>query len=441
MIRTTPLIRTACIVAVLLRLVDLAAAWHSGTRWSFETAQLAAGAMWSAVQLATCAGLFELASRLTGGGRNALRVVAWISAAHLAGSMVSMVLRTLWFASAEHGTTAMTVYSDTMFALQCAAPFAWGIAAWHGAARAGDLRAIRRGHILAIAVPMVLVLAAVAYSFLPMLLADNDGVVAFERRLTIMQSCIAIATTSTMLALAVLVRPALETVPSPRLAAAGLRAIAGSLWLRIAATVAVALAMLQFVSKIGDEPGRAYQLAVLAQSGAELLLFGVLSLGAFAVGRAALDGTARRVFVLAGFSAGWCAGVMLYKTPYVFELTLGKATSDDLQLLDSLSIGEPIVAVATIAAIVFALRQIHALAGVAEAASSRGVAFVVAMLMSIAVASIGVEHYGAIGVIAFGGVLSVVATAFVARVLSRAARILVDEQPAIPTATVVSAPL
>jgi hypothetical protein len=43
-------------------------------------------------------------------------------------------------------------------------------------------------------------------------------------------------------------------------------------------------------------------------------------------------------------------------------------------------------------------------------------------------------------VLAFGGGLSLVATGLVARVMSRAARILADEQPALPTATIVSAP-
>ncbi|HEX4450404.1 MAG TPA: hypothetical protein VH143_06000 [Kofleriaceae bacterium] len=438
-IRTTPLFVTACIAAVALRLVDFVI--DSGASWlSFETAPLAAGAMWSGIQLATCAGLFELASRLTGGGHKAMRVVAWISAAQLVSSIVSMTLRTLWVASAAHGTTGLSVYSFAMFALQCAAPIAWGIAAWHGAARAGDARAIRRGHVLAIALPLILALAAVAYSLLPMLLASTDGVVAFERHLIMVQSCIGIATTCCVLALAVLVRPALEPVPSARLAAVGLRAIAGSLWLRIAATVIVALAMLQFVSTFGDTSSGPYQIAMLVQSSAELVLFGVLSLGAFAVARAALDGTPRRVFVLAGFGAGWCAGVMLFKIPYAYAFTLGKASSNELQMLDSLSIGEPIVAVATIAVVVFALRQLHALAGVAETVSLRGLAFVVAMLISIAVANIGIERYGAIGVLAFGGVMSLVATALVARVMSRAARILADEQPALPTATIVSAP-
>jgi hypothetical protein len=318
-------------------------------------------------------------------------------------------------------------------------PIAWGIAAWHGAARAGDPRAVRRGHVLAIGLPIVLALATAAYLMIPRLLDYGDGVASFQRHLVMLQSCVGIATTCSILALAVLVRPALEAVPSPRLAAAGFRAIAGALWLRIAATIAVALAMLQFVSTIGDTPGGSYQLAMLVQSGAELVLFGVLALGAFTVARAALEGASRRAFTLAGFGAGWCAGVMLFKIPYVYEFTVGKPSSDDLQMLDSLSIGEPIVAVATIAVIVFALRQLHALAALVDTASSRGLAFVVAMLMSIAVASIGIERYGAIGVLAFGGVLSLVATVLVARVLSRAARILADEQPAIPTATVVSA--
>jgi hypothetical protein len=438
-IRTTPLLLTACIAAVFLRLVDVVV--EPGSSWlSFEPAQLATGAMWSGIQLATCAGLFELASRLTGGGHKAVRVVAWISAAQLVSSVVSTALRTMWVASAGHGTTGLSVYSMAMFALQCAAPIAWGIAAWHGAARAGDARAIRRGHVLAIALPLVLALAAFAHSLLPMLLANTDGIVAFERQLMIVQSCIGIATTCCVLALAVLVRPALETVPSARLAAVGLRAIAGSLWLRTAATFVVAVTMLQFVSAFGEASNNTYQLAMLVQSGAELVLFGVLSLGAFAVACAALDGTPRRVFALAGFGAGWCAGVMLFKIPYVYAFTQGKALSNELQMLDSLSVGEPIVAVATIAVIVFALRQLHALAGVAETVSLRGLAFVVAMLISIAVANIGIEHYGAIGVLAFGGGLSLVATGLVARVMSRAARILADEQPALPTATIVSAP-
>ena len=432
MIRTTPLIRTACIVAIALRLVDLAFEWtRLGMAWSLT--QLATGALWTGIQLATCAGLFELASRLAGTARKAMRVVAWLAVAQLAGTLVSLVLRTLWIASVERSTAAMTVYGYATFVLQCAAPIAWGIAAWHGVG--GDRRARR----LAIALPIVLVVVTLSYAFVPLLLASEDGVLAYERHLMMIQSSIGIVASCSVLALAVLVRPALETQPSAGLAATGLRAIAGSLWLRIAATVAVATAMLQLVSTIGDTPGGGYQLAMLAQSGAELVLFGVLALGAFAIARAALDGTPRRVFVLAGFGAGWCAGVMLYKIPYVYEFTLGKTSGDELQMLDSLSIGEPIVAVATIAVIVFALRQIHALVGLADSVSSRGLAFVVAMLISIAVASIGVEHYGAIGVVAFGGVLSLVATAVVARMLSRAARILADEQPAIPTATVVSA--
>ncbi len=439
--RTTPLIRAACIAAVLVRFVDLLAEWTApGVTWSlFENAQLTIGAMSSGIQLAMCAGLFELASRLAGPGRKAVRVVAWISAAQLVGSMVSLVLRTLLFASPEHSTAALSVYGYVMFAVQCAVPIAWGIAAWHGAGRAGDGRAIRRGRVLPIALPMVLALAAGAYSVLPMLLADTEGVVAFERHLMMMQACIGIATTCSLLALAVLVRPALETVPSARLAAVGLRAIAGSLWLRIAATIVVAFAMLQFVSTFGDSSSGAYQIAMLAQSGVELVLFGVLALGAFAVARAALDGTPRRAFVLAGFGAGWCAGVMLFKIPYVYAFTQGNASSDELQMLDSLSIGEPIVAVATIAVIVFALRQLHALAVIAETVSLRGLAFVVAMLISIAVANLGIERYGAIGVLAFGGLLSLVATALVARVMSRAARVLADDQPALPTATIVSA--
>jgi hypothetical protein len=266
-------------------------------------------------------------------------------------------------------------------------------------------------------------------------------VLAFERHLMMVESGIGLASTCSILALAVLVRPALTAEPSARLAANGLRAIAGSLWLRVVATVAVAFAMLQFVSTIGDTPGGAYQIAMLVQSGAELVLFGLLALGAFAVARAALDGTPRRVLTLAGFGAGWCAGVMVFKLPYVYQFTQGKTSADDLQMLDTLTIGEPLVAVATVAVIVFALRQLHALAGLAETVSSRGLAFVVAMLTSIAVASIGIEHFGALGVLAFGCVVALAATAMVAQLCSRAARILADEQPAIPTATVVSAPL
>jgi hypothetical protein len=54
MIRTTPLIRTACIAAVLVRFVDLVAeSTARGLTWPlFENAQLAIGAMSSGIQLA-----------------------------------------------------------------------------------------------------------------------------------------------------------------------------------------------------------------------------------------------------------------------------------------------------------------------------------------------------------------------------------------------------
>jgi len=130
---------------------------------------------------------------------------------------------------------------------------------------------------------------------------------SYARELGIVHGVLSVFHAIALIALVALARPSTETVPSMPLAARGFRMMAGSLWWRLVATLVGAYGMARLVIAFSD-PGGSFQVALVAQAGFELLVFAGFSLGAFVVARAAVDGTPRRAFMIAGIAAGWCAG-------------------------------------------------------------------------------------------------------------------------------------
>jgi hypothetical protein len=420
--RVPPLLKLGLLGAIGLAVVRIVSAMVPGVLALGETVGLAINAAATPVSLAICAGLFELASRLTGRGRKGVLVAAYASVVGLLADLTHVVSYALLYASMDHSAIGFVVLGWVSFAVVAIGTIGYGIAAWSGGEG-------RRHHVAAVACTVLAIGAFVSYSYVPSLVT-NSGDMDFAHRLALINGGIAIVRVSALIALVVLARPPIDAPSSVPLAARGLRMIGGALWWRLAATLAGSFSVLRFALAFGDDSTRSFQIALIAQASVEMILFALVGLGAFVVARANANGLSRRTFVLVGIGAGWCAGVMLAKVPYLYAFTNGPIAASDVQLLDALSIGEPIVAIAAIATAVFALRNVP---GLADSASSRGLAFIVVMLGSIGLARLGDGLAGTV----FGGILVLAVTAFVAAFIGRAARVLATEQSSLPTATVV----
>jgi hypothetical protein len=429
--RATPILRLALFAEIALAILRAVLMFMPMTA-SFESCWLAISATTLPLWIAVCVGTFELASRLTGGGRKAALVAAYAMALGLANNLVESVVRITLYQPLGHSLTAATVLAVVSFVSFLVATIGFGVAAWCGG---NDRR-----HRVATIVAVVIALGTyVAFIVAPMFVESDNGLGALHMR-GLINNLITITRAITAVALVLLARPSIETAPSPRLAARGMRLIAGALWWRLAAIVAGAYGALRIAAVFDSDSARRFQIAIIGQATIEMVMFAVFATGALVFVRGAPAGAPRRAFLIAGLGAGWCAGVMSVKVPYLYLFSSGSLSSIDIDTLSSLTIGEPIVAIAAIATVVFALRGISGLASLADSASARGLGFVIMMLVSLAIASIDTPREAALGVVAFGAVFSVSAIVLVARVLSRAARMLDNEQPSLPTATALTAP-
>jgi hypothetical protein len=245
--------------------------------------------------------------------------------------------------------------------------------------------------------------------------------------------------------------PSTTPAPEPSRASRGLQLVSNGLWLRVLAVGVLASAVLAGASSRSALD--LYRVAALAGQIVSIVAFAMFVLGALAVARACVADLGRWPWYVAAVAALWAGGVVVAQTPHLYRLLYNEAhgsfgfdSGPTTQYATALATTLPLVAGA---AIVLALISITRFArgrnldDLRENATVRTGAFVVLVLGSVFVQRYGLarapgEASGLVIILMLGTVGANLYANAIAAKLCRAAAAVVDRDPGLPTAKVVS---
>lgn len=409
-LRNVPILTAALVATAVVAAGELAHARTHALLYEHVALDLAVQGAWLGLGLVTLLGGLELVGRVHGRAALGARIAAVAFALDLGLEL------SLQGVQAVGGWPSIARIFDVSqwveLALSVLALGGLVVAAWH-----------RRGAaITGLVVGAVSLTAPVLYVAGKIWSDQDDGYQMAE-------TAINAATAIHALALLWLVHHAepAEPVPDDPRAARGLRLAANSLWCRL---LVAALLVLFMLAAIGAQAHgeTVMKIALVGQVALELLLLGAFAIGALQVARGALAGVASAPFVLAGLGAAWCAGVMLVKTVRVCSALAGSNyldTSFMYETLDALVVAEPVIAIGAIAVVAIGVRAVPAFALERGYAVSRASAFVVLMLCSLGVTSLGLpkatSEGALVGMMLLACGLGLVAMALAASLIGRVA--------------------
>jgi hypothetical protein len=413
MMRNTPILRAAFIMTIVGTVAWFAT---SVAKFTNSTNLMILEAMWAATNVALMIGCSELASRLHGRAAIGARIAQGGFAAFVACDLVERAV--IMFSHDTALATFFTIYEWLMFAATALTIIGLALAAW-------DRKAIT-----------IVAIVVASLTALPPPLRD-----LLFRHLKLGDLVFGAVQLSQLVALFVLAarcRPNVP-VPSPAAAATGLRWMSASLWARLVIAFVVLVAALPMASARGDTADVA-RIAAMGELLVEIALLVWFAAGALKLARAQAD-QPRTALVLAGLMALWCAGVVVQKVPALYSsLWTTHGYGFNHTELTSLTIVEPLVALFAIASAALALRSFAALSDHLDLTTSRVPTFVLMMFASIALEGWALPgattEASALGIMALGGLLALIATGLAAALFGRFASAF-EAGPTIPTATVV----
>jgi hypothetical protein len=322
-----------------------------------------------AADVLLCAGLLELADRLTGRRAIFVRIAGFGVAARIVVELAwSYVVTEL---GPEHFET-VAMAGQWMWAVEQAVPLiALIVATW----REHEVR----GLVCALAIPLVVPVPVVAKALYGWLAPDLTAMQMLEG--TIHAARLAIIG---VLAAALASGRGSSDVAR---AATGLRGIAYGLRLRIIAALATAIITVSFAGAVGHSKD-VLKLAMFASTGVGAIAQLVVALGMLRSARAAPAGLPSWVLGLAAVLSLWCAGALVQQIYFVWQVLY----EDDHGLYAGLASGLPValpvaatLALALVAYAIAAFGERSANAELQHHASTKGVGFAVLMFASLAV--------------------------------------------------------
>jgi hypothetical protein len=413
MMRNTPILRAAFIMTIAGSVGWFATVVAKSTN---STLLLVFEAIWAASSVALMIGCGELASRLHGREAIGARIAQAGFAAFVAFDLVERAV--IMFSHDSSLSAFFTIYEWMIFAGTALTIIGLALAAW-------DRNAIT-----------IVAIVVAALTSLPPPLRDlihrhfKLGELVFTSEQLVQAAA--------LLVLAARCRPNVP-VPSPAAAATGLRWMSGSLWARLVIALVVLVAALPMASA-GSDSQNMVRVMAMGELLLEIALLVWFAAGALKLARAQAD-QPRTALIVAGLMALWCAGVVMQKVPALYSsLWKNHGYGFEQNALASLTVVEPIVAMFAIASAALALRSFAALHDYLDLTTSRVPTFVLLMFASISLEQWGLpaatSEGSALGIMALGGLLALIATGLAAALFGRVANAF-EAAPTIPTATVV----
>ena len=389
---------------------------------------MASTGMWAAFVVMFCIGMFDLASRLTGGAAIAARVASLAYGAMFATSTLLNVLSVLELL--PHGEMIWKVEQYTYWGLGTCVAIALAFAA---------SKRSRAAAVVGFALSMV----ARMPGFLgePLFQALDLGPRATE----IVYTVLGILHTIAYLVLVIAATDGVE-VPRRELATRGFGLAASSLTLRVIAAAAGVVLVVMAVSSRGEGGASLIRFGMIGGLLVNLISFAMFGLGALRAARSALDGIARYTAAVAGAASLWCAGVMLEQLPQFYQVLYHQGHgSSGAERLQALSIAQPLVATlagALLAAVISGFARARNDEPLTTRAGAAGVGYVLLMLASVGVTSFLLETARSQGML-LGMMLLAAGCGLAAQVMlakvCRSASASIDVDPGLPGARI-SAP-
>jgi hypothetical protein len=388
---------------------------------------------WEGASLVTyvlaIAGLLEMARRTTGRESLGLRISA-------AGFGVGIVIMGFWQAV----VFVQPQWDGSTFQLLSQ----WGVFAANAAPLAGLIIATSLRHRTAALVGAgVLVVAAPV----PPLARIIYGWITSWQTSIVVEHSLHAGVVVTMLVLAARVAGG-DAPRDPDAATLGLRTIGTAIWLRIIGALTLAgLTVMLLLGRASDGSAGILKLATMSYAVVGIIAMIMLARGALGAVRSGIADLPRAPFVASAAGTLWCLGIALYKLPYEYRALYGSHDAYGLathteDVPQALSVAMPLVSLAAIAIVATAISGFAARRGLDQLraeAQGKGTAFVVLMLVSIAVQSWLLPDAGSLGSFAMftlaAAVAALVATVQMARLCTLAADSLHAEPP-LPKATV-----
>lgn len=241
-----------------------------------------------------------------------------------------------------------------------------------------------------------------------------------------------------------------ETTTDAYAASSGFRLASRALWLRVIAAVAVVMMTLLMIGSRGEGGLDMFKFFMLAQGVLSFIALTMFGVGALRVARSAISGMSSWTLCVGGGASLWAAGVSLSQIPYLYKMLYksgGESWSrgESMAWAQALSTALPIVVIVGVALLATAISGFAARRAdedLRTSAQANGIGFVALMLVAIAVQTWMLPKSRSIGNFAMLSLMAAAAglwaTVLMAKLLTRAS-VVVESEPAMPTATVVNA--
>lgn len=378
-------------------------------------------------------GAFELARRTTGKLSLAAKIVAVAFAVGLAFELLSALIgfdMQLW---QKQWLRYLFEYAHVAIWLAAAAGLAWvAIPTAPGPAIAG--------------------LALVALGSLPQVIEQPllDAITSKLETLLAVASLFDVGRALGTLLLVILV--ARGETPTDRPAGAeGLRSAARAMWLRVIAALAVVgvtmmMAMTMSARDGGAQTFKLLRFVIMAGQIATMISFLMFGVGVARTARATIANLPRYPLALASAGSLWCAGVALAQMSWVYRALYkaGEYTSRfDRDYMTALSVTTPLVVIAMIALVAFAVGKLaneRSTIALQSEAQGKGVGIVCMLLVQLAITQWMIPKATTDGsrlaLMFFGGIAGLIAVMMIARLCASGAD-EISREPGLPMASIV----